>query len=82
MSAVGHIHAATLASPRLLRVLKLLSDGRRHTTRQIVRGAAVMAVNATVSELRHRGAEITCVREQTPHGPRFYYTMTKAPDLT
>jgi hypothetical protein len=40
-----------------------------------------MAVPAVVAELRHRGAEITCVREQTPHGPRFYYTMTKAPDL-
>lgn len=82
MSAVGHIHAATLASPRLRRVLQLLSDGRPHTTRQIVRGACVMAVPAVVSELRHRGAEITCVREQTPYGPRFYYTMTKAPDLT
>ena len=80
MSAVGHIHAATLASPRLLRVLQLLSDGKPRTTRDIVRKARVMAVPACVAELRHHGAEITCVREQTPYGPRFYYTMTKAPD--
>lgn len=82
MSAVGHIHAATLASPRLQRVLQLLSDGRPRTTRTIVRQAGVMAVPACVSELRHLGAEITCDREQTPYGPRFWYTMTKAPPQT
>lgn len=81
MSAVGHIHAATLASPRLQRVLQFLSDGKPHTTREIVRKARIMAVPAVVAELRHHGAVITCVRQQTPMGPRFYYTMTKAPDL-
>lgn len=81
MSTVGHIHAASLASPRLQRVLQLLSDGKPRTTREIVRKARIMAVPAVVAELRHHGAEITCVRQQGPMGPRFYYTMTKAPIL-
>lgn len=78
---LGHIKAARLDSARLQRVLKLLSDGKPHTTRQIVRRARVMAVNAAVAELRHHGAEITCVRQAAPggQGRRFYYTMTKAP---
>lgn len=75
------MHAATLTSPRLLRVLGVLSDGRAHTTRDIVRKARVMAVSACVSELRQNGAEITCVRQpaRSGHGWTFYYTMTKAP---
>lgn len=81
MGAVGHIHAASLASPRLQRVLQLLSDGKPRTTRDIVRKARIMAVPAVVAELRHHGAEIICVRQQTPMGPRFYYTMTKAPPI-
>lgn len=79
--ALGHIKAARLDSPRLQRVLALLSDGRPRTTRDIVRKARVMAVNACIAELRHHGAEITCVRQTAPNGGgwRFYYTMTKAP---
>lgn len=79
--ALGHINAARLDSPRLQRVLALLKDGKPHTTRDIVRKARVMAVNAAVSELRHHGAEITCVKHAAPggNGWRFYYTMTKAP---
>jgi nitric oxide reductase activation protein len=79
--ALGHIKAARLDSPRLQRVLALLKDGKPHTTRQIVRQARVMAVNAAVSELRHHGAEIACVKQAAPGGQgwRFYYTMTKAP---
>ncbi len=79
--ALGHINAARLDSPRLQRVLALLKDGKPHTTRDIVRKARVMAVNAAVSELRHHGAEITCVKQAAPGGKgwRFYYTMTKAP---
>lgn len=74
------MHAASLASPRLQRVLRLLSDGKPHTTRDIVRRARVMAVNACVSELRHHGAEIACVKQAAPSGGwRFYYTMTKGP---
>ena len=82
--ATGSIHAAPLTSPRLRRVLQLLEDGKPRTTRDIVRKARVIAVNALVSELRSHGAEITCERRAAPNGEgwRFYYTMTKAPDLT
>jgi hypothetical protein len=73
------MHAATLTSPRLQRVLAVLRDGRRHTTRAIVRKARVMAVSACISELRFRGAEISCVREMLNDRWVFYYTMTKGP---
>lgn len=75
------MHAATLSSPRLQRVLRLLSDGRPHTTRDIVRRASVMAVNACISELRTHGAEIECVKQPAKNhgGWRWYYTMTKGP---
>lgn len=73
------MHAAPLTSPRLQRVLSLLKDGVPRTTRQIVRGAGVMAVNACISELRHHGAEITCRCEIVNGQRRFYYQMTKAP---
>lgn len=81
--ATGSIHAAPLTSPRLRRVWQLLEDGKPRTTRDIVRKARVMAVNACISELRSHGAVITCVRQAAPNGEgwRFYYTMTKAPDL-
>ena len=73
------MHAAPLTSPRLQRALALLSDGRPHSTRDIVRRAKVMAVNAVVSELRHHGAEIVCNVEVKAGQRRFLYTMTKAP---
>lgn len=73
------IRAAALTSPRLQRVLALLSDGRRHTTRDIVRKARVMAVNACISELRHHSAVITCDQQMVRDQRRFFYTMTKAP---
>ena len=81
MSRMGHIHAAPLTSPRLQRVLQLMKDGKPRTTRDIVRKARVMAVNACMAELRHHGAQITCVKQAAPNGEgwRFYYTMTKAP---
>lgn len=73
------IRAAALTSPRLQRALKLLSDGRPHSTRDVVRKARVMAVNAVVSELRHHGAEILCSQQVVNGQRRFFYTMTKAP---
>lgn len=73
------MHAATLTSPRLQRVLKLMADGRPYTTRQIVRRAHVIAVNAIISELRQNGAEISCVRQMLNDRWVFYYTMTKGP---
>ena len=74
------MHAAPLTSSRLQRVLKLLSDGKPHTTRQIVRGARVMAVNACISELRTHGAEIACTTAFVSGQRRFFYRMTKEPD--
>lgn len=78
---LGHIKAARLNSPRLQRVLALMSDGKPHTTRDVIRRAGVMAVNACMAELRHHGAEITCTKQAAPNGGglRFYYTMLKAP---
>ncbi len=77
----SHINAAPLTSPRLQRVLQLMADGRPRSTRAIVRGAKVMAVNAVMTELRHHGAEISCRREAARNGEgwRWIYTMTKAP---
>lgn len=72
--------AASLTSPRLQRVLKLLADGQPHTTRDIVRRARVMAASTCVSELRFHGAQIACVQRMGPGNLRlFVYTMTKAP---
>lgn len=73
------MHAAPLTSPRLQRALAVLSDGRPHSTRDIVRRARVMAVNAVVSELRQHGAEIICRAEVKDGQRKFLYTMTKAP---
>lgn len=74
------IRAAALSSPRLQRVLGLLADGRAYSTREVVRKARVMAVNAVMSELRHHGAEITCSQQVVKGQRRFYYKMLKAPE--
>lgn len=50
-------------SPRLQRVLALLQDGGKHTTRDIVINADVMAVPACVAELREQGYRIDCNRK-------------------
>ena len=73
------INAASLHSPRLQRVLILLRDGRAHTTRDVVRRARVMAVNACMSELRQHGAEIVCTQQFVDGKRRWFYTMTKGP---
>jgi len=75
------MHAAPLTSPRLQRVLAVLGDGRGHTTRDIVRRGRVMAVNACVAELRVHGAEIGCVARISAGRRRFFYTMTKGPEV-
>ncbi len=71
--------AASLKSPRLQRVLKLLADGKRHSTREIVRKCNVMAVSAIVSELRANGAVIHCTREHQFNQVVWQYQMTKGP---
>jgi hypothetical protein len=79
--ALGHIKAARLDSPRLQRVLAVLSDGRAHTTRSIIRKGHVVAVNACIAELRQLGAVITCIRRAARRtgGWRYLYTLKKAP---
>ena len=71
---------ASLASPRLQRVLALLKDGKPHTTREIVRKAHVVAVNSCIAELRANGAEILCTRERKKDRLICRYTMTKEPE--
>lgn len=47
------IHYAKLDnSPRLQRLLHMLSDKREYTTRDIVHGAEICAVNTAICELR------------------------------
>lgn len=53
------MHAAKLGkSPRLRRVLRLLSMGGEYSTRDIVYRAQVMAVSAVISELRANGIDV------------------------
>ena len=65
------MHSANLKSPRLQRVLKVLKDKTRHTTRDIIRKANVCAVSAIISELRDNGLRIECERVAN----RWYYWM-------
>ena len=76
------MHAARLsASPRLQRVLRVLRDGRAHSTLELVMGAQVMAVSACIAELRAHGAVIHCEQRASERGERrWFYTMTKEPD--
>lgn len=73
------MHAASLTSPRLRRVLAVLKDGRRYTTRTIMRRASVCAVNTCVAELRELGACIECTKERVGGKWRWFYRMTEAP---
>lgn len=77
------MHAARLMhSPRLLRVLAVLADGREHTTRDIIREAQVCAVNSCIAELRANGAGIVCRVETDSAGQRrFLYRLASPPDL-
>jgi len=67
------MHSAILdKSARLQRVYKLLQDGKRHTTRDIISKASVCAVNSIIAELRENGVTIECQRE----GAIWRYWMT------
>lgn len=68
------MHSARLdKSQRLQRVLKVLSDTKPHTTRDIIRKASVCAVNSIISELRDNGFKIECQRI----GDKWFYWMVK-----
>ena len=66
-------------SPRLQRVMDILADGRPHSTMEIIRGAAVCAVNSIVSELRRNGYRIVCRvesrQERGRRGRRWLYQL-------
>lgn len=69
------MHSAKLSkSPRLQRVLNVLMDGNKHTTRDIVRKAHVMAVSACISEIRDNGFTVMCERKDN----RWFYWLPKA----
>ena len=64
------MHYARLdKSERLQRVDAYLEDGRERSTREIVHGADVCAVNSIIAELRANGREIVSRRE----GRVYYY---------
>ncbi len=57
-------HWANIAtSERLQRVLKFMSDGQWHSTRDIIYGANVCAVNAAMPELKMNGYDYEIRRE-------------------
>lgn len=69
------MHAARISrSDRLRRVLAVLSDGREHSTYEIVHAAQVCAVNSIVAELRANGLRISCERR----ADRWYYRLERA----
>lgn len=62
------------SSDRLKRVLKFLSDRRPHTTKEIMQGADVCAVNSCISELRANGKTINCHR----HEDKWFYRLVRS----
>ena len=74
------MHAARLSrSPRLQRLHAYLRDGCERSTREIVTGADICAVNAAVAELRANGAEIACRQISDPVTGRriFLYRLVR-----
>ena len=69
------IHYAKLHnSPRLQRLLKFLSDLKPHSTREIIQGANICAVNTAVDELRENGFDVVCAYIKTlADGARIYH---------
>lgn len=71
----GKIRAALMEnSPRLQRVVKVLSDGKPHSTRDIQTEADVCAVGTIIQELKHtkNGFDIICKQISRD---RWEYTM-------
>ena len=57
----GTIHKARIGtSKRLQRFLRLLSDGRPHTSWDIIMNARVVAPGTCASELRANGIPVAC----------------------
>ena len=66
-------------SARLQRVRDLLSDGRERSTREIIFGAHVCAVNSVISELRANGLRIECRAIAATNGGRIWLYRLDAP---
>ena len=75
------IHAAHPSrSPRLLRVLRVLADGREHTTLEIQEAARTVATSTCVAELRASGYEVECRRAAlADRRPVWRYRMPAPP---
>ncbi len=58
-------------SPRLGRVFDYLGDQAWHSTRDIIEGAHVCAVNSCIAELRMNNFPVDCKRQ----GDIWYYRM-------
>lgn len=66
------MHSAKIEkSNRLQRVLKVLWDGKEHTTRDLIKNSGMCAINSIVAEIRANGYSIDCQRR----GNRWYYTL-------
>lgn len=76
------MHSAKLSrSPRLQRALRFLQEaGGPVTTRAIMRGARVCAVNTVIAELRENGAKINCFQIMKNGERRFFYALIKSPE--
>ena len=73
------MHAARVEkSDRLQRVLKALSDGAEHSTRELIVEADVCAVNAIVAELRENGHSISCRQTANASGRVWFYKLEAA----
>jgi hypothetical protein len=74
LSATGGIHYAKLEnSPRLQRVLKVLSDGLEHSTREIQRLADVCAVGTCMDELRENGINVSPAKAKRIGDKTYYF---------
>ena len=71
------MNAASLnRSDRLRRVHAVLSDGREHSTLDLILEAGVCAVNSIVSELRANGVAVACRRSADTDGqPLWLYRL-------
>ena len=72
-------YAILYKSERLNRVYELLKSGESYTSRQIVKLANVIALSATIDELRKNGVCIQCTYVRTTRsGARVYeYKLLK-----
>ena len=69
--------ADLMTSPRLRRVYYALSDGREHSTRELIWQADVCAVSTIIEELRANGCKIECRQQTTDKGRIWLYRMTQ-----